>query len=387
MMKRLTLAVVLIFLAFPATVPLAADDACPEAIIEARDLIAQADAALTEERYTDAKTLLRDARQRINIGCSDAADTPSIAPVTSATGSISGNSNLNADSQITPPDVDPNGNVAYIRVLNTVADIDSPIDITLDGFGVMVNNLHYGEFSGLIPVPSGSLNFNGLGWDFPANSTWVVMNVGLDETVSIALEPISVLRNDLQGKARVRVVQAISGTDYLTVSSADGTDFGSALGWLGIRDIDLEPGDYTLRADKPDGAAFVPDTDFTFEANQNYTIFIIGGKTGTPAPQFVSLISPQDVTRVQFTNNNAAAVDVHYRPGNSKIVDALAPGATSDWIEIPSGAVTFISYVPGTGPTGQEQAALYESLKSGRDISVLIRQNGNMTVENVAFTE
>lgn len=364
-------------------------ETCPDAVATANRLLAEISLALDEERYTDAQDLLREARQLIGRACVAAdVDTEAAEVAPTEALSIRGNSSLNADSQVTPPDTAPDGNVTYIRVLNTVADSEGPIDMSLNGFGVVVNNLNYGEFSGLIPMPSGTLTFNDeLRWEFTANSTWVVMQVGLNETVSVALEPISVVRNQLGGMARLRIVQAISGTEFVAVTSTDGTSFGSALGWLGVRDIDLTPGSYTLRADTVSGGVLVPDTDFVFEADHHYMLVIIGGKDGDPAPQFATLISPQDVTRVQFTNDRTEAVDIHYRPGNAKVVEALEPGATSDWVTLPSGAVTFIAYDVGTGPTGQEKASAPLSLRTGRDLSISVRPNGNMRVDSVAFTE
>jgi len=373
MIKRLMLIITFVLLTLPSVAQIVADT-CPDTVITARDLIAQADIALTETRYADAETLLHDARQLVKKNCRAVAPTPSV------------NDTGNSSAQINLPGVSPTDGVAYIRVLNTLADSAAPLNVSLNGFGEIVTGLAYGEFTGLIPIPAGVQGFNELSWDFPANSTWVVAGVGLEENLSVLLEPISILRNELGGKARVRVMQAISGAERFNVTSVEGMSFGSGLGWLQFHDADVEPGSYILYADMGGNGLVIPETEFTFEANQNYTIFLIGGKDGAPAPQFVALISPQDVTRVRFTNNRAAAVDVHSRPGNNKIIEALAPGVTSDWIGIASGAVAFIAYDVGTGPSGQEKASVSEHLRSGRDLTFVIRPNGNITVEEVAFT-
>lgn len=378
-MNKWLIPVMLVFLMSVITTQTTAQT-CAESVIIARDMIAQADIALTEERYSDAEVLLHDARQLIKTRCTEnttaTAESPATTPTTTPT----------TNAQITFPEVAAVDAVAYIRVINTVADVDTPIDLELGGFGALVTGLGYGEFTGLIPIPAGVQRINDLSWDFLANSTWVVAQVGLEETVSIQLEPISVLRNQLGNKARIRVMQAISGTERLNVTSMEGIDFGTGLGWLNFHDMDIEPGQYTLYADAGGSGMIIPETAFTFEANQNYTIFLVGGKDGTPAPQFITLVSPQDVTRVRFTNNRDAAVDLHQRPGNARILEALEPGATSDWLIIPSGASAFIAYDVGAGPGGQERASVSEHLRTGRDMTFTINPNGNIRLQETTFT-
>ena len=136
-----------------------------------------------------------------------------------------------------------------------------------------------------------------------------------------------------------------------------------------------------------ENGVIIPETDFTFAADRNYTIFLTGSEDTTDAPQFVTLINSQDITRVRFTNTLAESVDIHSRPGNNKIVGALEPGATSDWVEIHSGAAAFTAYGVGMGLRGDEKASLSESLYSGRDLTLSIGSDGQITVQNVAFTQ
>jgi hypothetical protein len=214
----------------------------------------------------------------------------------------------------------------------------------------------------------------------------VLATTGVSSNQSVAIQPIAVIRNDLKGQARVRVVQVISGLGRVNVTSEEGVTFGDSLGWLGNQDTMVEPGDYILRTDTTAGAPVVPPTAFTFEANQSYVLFISGSMDGETRPKFVTLVNPQDTTRVRFVNEGDAAADVHYRPGNAKIADGLEPGATSEWVEIPTSSVTFIAYRPGDGPTGQEVASLTASLRSGRDTTITLN-GGQMTVTDVSFTK
>src|SRR5690606_20860650 len=162
--------------------------------------------------------------------------------------------------------------------------------------------------------------------------------------------------------------------------------FGDSLGWLGNQDTMIDAGDYILRTDTTAGAPVVPPTALTFDANQSYVLFISGSTEGEIKPEFVTLINPQDVTRVRFVNEGDAAVDVHYRPTNTKIADGLEPGATSEWVEIPTSSVTFIAYRPGDGPTGQELASLTASLRSGRDMTIAV-DGSQMTATDISFTQ
>jgi hypothetical protein len=65
-------------------------------------------------------------------------------------------------------------------------------------------------------------------------------------------------------------------------------------------------------------------------------------------------------------------VDVHARPGNARILAGIEPGAEGDWIELPSGAFTFIAYAPDTGPTGRELAGIALQLRPQRDVVMTI---------------
>lgn len=373
-MKWLTLLLTFIIFVLPTAAQTISDD-CPASVEHARNLLADVDVALTEARYQDAETLLRDARQLISRSCGD------------TTLSIGGNSNLDENTRIVPPSTNPSGQVASVRVVNTVADSTNDYNLTLKDTGDFVTGLGYGEFTGLIPVPAGTRTFNGLTWDFPSNSTWVLAITGLNETASVQVQPISILRNNLQGKARVRVVQTISGLERVSITSVEGVTFGEGLGWLGNQDIEIEPGDYTLRADTTGGTQVIPNTDFTFESDQSYTIFLTGSKEGQSTPQFTSLESAQDTTRVRFINERPEVLEVFYRPANEKLIAELATGATSEWVNVPTSAVTFIAYEIETGPRGQEKASLSEALRSGRDLTITIEADGSMTVETIAFTQ
>jgi hypothetical protein len=96
--------------------------------------------------------------------------------------------------------------------------------------------------------------------------------------------------------------------------------------------------------------------------------------------------TPQDQTRVRFVNNRPDTVELYMRPGDALVIADLAPDATTDWIVVPSVATTFVAYLPGTGPTGQEQSALSTQLRPGRDLTIVLRPSGAMDIRDRTLT-
>ena len=83
-------------------------------------------------------------------------------------------------------------------------------------------------------------------------------------------------------------------------------------------------------------------------------------------------------------NNSASPIEIYMRPGNERLVEILDPGAETDYVALASGAATFISYEPGTGPTGRELAALPWQLRPGRDMTIQVQQN-SMSVQDISL--
>jgi hypothetical protein len=235
-MKTLGLIVLMLYcLMLPASAQSVVVGACTQAKEDARAQIALADAALAEDRVAEASDLLRDARLLLTRDCGGEAAL-----------FIHGNSNLSDTAAISAPTVNPDGGVAFIRIANLSVDVDSGGAVGLNQ-QLNVTGLGFGEFTGLIPIPSGTHTFGSLTWDFASNSTWVLATTGVSSNQSVAIQPIAVIRNDLKGQARVRVVQAISGLGRVNVTSEEGVTFGDSLGWLGNQDTMIDPGDYILR--------------------------------------------------------------------------------------------------------------------------------------------
>ena len=156
------------------------------------------------------------------------------------------------------------------------------------------------------------------------------------------------------------------------------------MGWAGLalRTHWLHPGSYSLQV-SPEGSAATEPQAFDFEANTTYTLYLIGSPGGDPAVSILNMIAPRNSARVRFVNERSDTVDIHYRPGNDRIAESLASGATSDFTQIAARAITFVAYAPGTGPTGQELAALPIQLRPGRDLTITLTNNGMSVTERV----
>jgi hypothetical protein len=141
-----------------------------------------------------------------------------------------------------------------------------------------------------------------------------------------------------------------------------------------------------LRITSESGDERAEPAAFTFAPDTVYILLVAGSKDGEPPVRLIVLETPQDQTRVRFVNERDAAVDIHARPGNDRLVESLGAGESTDFIALPSGAATFVAYAPGDGPGGQEQAALAEQLRPGRDLTVTLRRNGSMTITEHALT-
>jgi hypothetical protein len=300
---------------------------------------------------------------------------------------------------VTAPDVAATDNFAFIVFAHASVD-GGPADIYIEGLGdgPIVSNLQFGEATDVVFVPAGTHNVSvraagsaadtdpivTFTWDFTGNSTWVVAAVGLMETSSFLLEPVTVVRTPTNGMARVRVVNWVSDIEMLTVSGGD-TAFAEGLGWAGVQDTEVAPGTYQLQVTDGADATFGEATSFNFEADMIYTIFLTGSTSMGPEIDFLVVELPQDETRVRFVSERADAVDIHMRPGD-ELVTSIEAGAASDWFTIPSTAATFIAFAPGTGPTGQEMASLPFQLRPGRDVTVMFRADGTAEVVEETLT-
>jgi hypothetical protein len=402
-MKYLLLALLLIL--FSLSLLAQESTSCAEAAEQASTIIDSAQLLLDEGNAEGASTLL-DAAQTLLDNCyteedttappatvQDAATlTSSATPAALATlaspATVAGNPSPETTIQtistggysLTAPAIDENNSIAFVRFAHTSVDA-GPIDIYMGRDNLLVvSNLAYAEATDFVPINAGERSFRArrhgsgpegevlyhVSWNYLSNSSWIVTAAGLADEFAFIVEPISVIRNEYNEQARVRVVNLVAGAPRMTVSTDGGEVLGNGLGWVGIRDNLLSPGSYTLQGSTADGASFPEALQFDFEANVTYTLYVMGRGTAEEPLRILNIVSPADTTQVLFRNNGTAPVDLHYRPSNLRLLENLTVGSESAWVSLYSGAYTFITYAPGTGPTGQELAATAIQLRPGR---------------------
>lgn len=303
----------------------------------------------------------------------------------------------NTTSIAVSPDIDAEKAIVFISFANTSIDsgvIDIYSNLTPEP---VVTDLAFGEATGLVPFEAGSITFTGRvagsgkngevlaadNKDFAANSSWVVTMAGLQSKVSLIMEPMSIVRSKYNGQARVRVVNFVQDS-RIDLVEGEGDDFGSHLGWVGMKDKMIDPGTHTLQAHS-DGKALMEPMTFDFAANTTYTLYIIGQAGSDHPVQILSIVTPQETTRVRFISTRSDAVEIFYRPAKEMLIENIANGETSDWFTLEAGAVTFLAYAPGTGMGGREMGGIALQLRPGRDLTITMSDN-NMDVTEVALT-
>jgi len=357
---------------------------CDVAVQDANAKLDEAKSSLEAGDSENATTLINEA-QSLLTGCGTASPDATPMPI---------NATVNA------PDIDPEAAITFVAFAHTSPDV-GPIDLyTNDIDEPIITNIAFGEATELIPFEAGVRTFTARPAgsdsgsealatsekDYAANSSWIFTAAGLNEQVSFLIEPMSVVRNEYNDQARVRVVNFVPDTS-IDVVDANGTDFGTGLGWIGMQDIMVDDGSYTLQVNA-NGTPLLEPATFDVAANNTYTLFVIG-QPGSESPvQILPIVIPQETGRVRFISTRADTVDIHYRPGDERLIQNLEAGATSDWITLEAGAVTFLAYAPGTGPTGTELAGVAMQLRPGYDVTVSVNDTEMVvTEEDFATTE
>jgi hypothetical protein len=388
---------IMIFLAFALSITAQELTTCAEIAKEASSLVASAQSALTDGNTEETSSLLDHARLLLDdCDISISSETPfpnaKASPTSTSQTSSSGSFTVNI------PAINTDNSIAFVRFSNISVDAGA-IDMyqSTDNF-LIVSNLNYGEATDFVPINAGELSFKArrsntsansevlyeMRWNFVSNSSWIVTATGRIETLSFIVEPVSVVRNDYNEKARVRVVNLVGDNPRLTVTSDTGLGLGDGLGAMGIKDTMLEAGTYILQATTDDGANLSEAISFDFEENVTYTLYVIRLDPLEQPLHILNIVSPADTTYVLFQNNTDQAVDIYSRPGNSRLIENLPSGSESSWFEILSGSIGFITYAPDTGPGGQELAAIAVQLHPQRYVVLDISGNSiNSTYESL----
>ena len=249
----------------------AQDGSCEQAAQQALALIESAQQSLNDGNYNTASGQLEDARTRLQDCTVDVSDETVAEPTTEPTTEAASSeptvppqptdiveepqSQPTGDFTVNPPDINSEQGVTFVRFAHTSID-SGALDIYRSNNmnTPIVANLQYGEATGFVPMNIGSLTFVAhsagtddklyrVNWDFVGNSSWILTAAGLTETFAFIVEPVSVIRNQYNGQARVRVVNLLAGVVRASVDDAEnGINFGDGLGWVGIKDTLVAPG-------------------------------------------------------------------------------------------------------------------------------------------------
>lgn len=222
-----------------------------------------------------------------------------------------------------------------------------------------------------------------MNWNYPPNTSWLIVFAGLASNYSLQLEPVNLLRDDIAPEtARVRVINMIAGGPVVSVSGTGGEDLGRSFGWIGVVDREIAPATVTLAVTAQSGATLLTDYALEFPGAALTTLLLIGEPDGSPPVQIIHFSSPATASRIQLVNGLDMPIQIFLRPGNLELLASLDAGATSDWLTIRSGAVTFVAYAPGTGPRGQELAAWIGAVDPMRDVTITF--NADRSVDDSA---
>ncbi|HYO89626.1 MAG TPA: DUF4397 domain-containing protein, partial [Candidatus Limnocylindrales bacterium] len=249
----------------------------------------------------------------------------------------------------------------------------------------LVEGLTFGAVTDFVLLPPGSYNVVAraagsgpdgetialMNWDYQPETSWLVVYAGLTSDASLQVEPINLLRDDIAAdQARVRIVNLVSGGAVLSVADGSGEPLAEGLGWLSVFDAEMPPGAVTMNVSSRDGTALLNDASVDLTGQALNTLLLAGAGGSEQPAQIVSFASPAYVSRVQFSNTGSEPLQLLVRPGNTELIASLGPGQSSDWMTVSSGAITFVAYAPGTGPTGQELGAWIGTLSPMRDLTI-----------------
>jgi len=234
-------------------------------------------------------------------------------------------------------------NVGFTRFAHTAVDV-GPIDIYIGAnTKPFVTNLKYGDVTDFISLPDTLSGYIAraagssadspplfkLAWGVKANKSEMITAAGLNSHKAFLLEPMTLVRNNTKGKARVRVYDTVWGGALLNVDTTQGMNFSQNQQYLNpSSDKDVAPGVYDFEVKDGTGKVLSTAPGIKLEADKVYVMLIIGGAAGNPPIKLLPIVNDEEVTRIQFVNKSDKAVDVYIKGDIKPLVVELATGST-----------------------------------------------------------
>jgi len=367
---------------------------CPQIAEETIILLEDVRTAIEEDDSDSALSSLNTALEKL-VNCNpDATKTDNsdnnTPDDTRNTKTVDTNIETTGNFIVNTPEVNPDHSISFIQFSNWSPDIGN-LDFYLGNNSLpIVENIAYQEVTKSIVVNGGDLSvivrpagsgsdgvvLSQLNWNFQGNSSWIVSGIGLQSETAFFIEPISIIRNNYDNKARVRVFNLIATHQNVTVTTDSDIVLANGIGWVGLKDTMLDASTYTLHAELDDNTQIDNLLTEDIEANNTYTVILTGMNTDEQRIQATLLKTPENITRVKFISTRSDAVEIFIMPNGIEVVDQLEPDTETDWIHLPSGALSFILYAPDSDPTSQELAGISRQLRPGRDIIIVVDDSG-----------
>ena len=378
---------------------------CPQFANEAISLLDDARTAIEADDKDGSLASITEAQDKL-AGCNPDNEEAENTSETDTSTTVSDSTTLATDDEptgnfiVNTPEVNPEHSISFLRFSNW-----SPDSGNLDFYmgtdtTPIVENIAYQEFTNFVIVNGGNLSITArpagsgadgealsqLNWEFQGNSSWMVSSLGLQSKFAFLVEPFSIMRNDYKEQARVRIVNLIATRQNVTVNTDSDVILTEGLGWVGVKDIMLDPNIYTANAQLEDGTQFGNLFSQEFQANNTYLVVLTGMNTEDQPVQAFILKNPENLTRVKFVSSRSDAVEVYLMPDALEVVDQLEPNTETDWISLPSGALSFVLFAPDSGPTSQELAGISRQLGPGRDVTINVDDMG-LHISEITITQ
>ena len=250
---------------------------------------------------------------------------------------------------------------ATIRVVH--ASPGTPeIDVLVDG-QPLVEGLAYGSVTDSVPLPAEEHQLQVVPTGQTADAAVIDQDLNAEAGkayIFVAMGPLNEIQGKLfdvnldaieQGKARARVINASADAGEVDVAVTGGDALFDGVGFTDATDYEeIDPGGYSLdvRGEEDRVLATVPD--LTVEAGRVYDIVAIGQvsdqslnllsletSVSRPCSEVLGLGGGAEDACVRIVHAAAGAEDVDTYVGESLLVEGLAFGAATEYVNLPAG--------------------------------------------------